>query len=169
MVYEPKAGLKDVEQYQRMYETSIKDPEKFWSSIAGQFVWEKEWDAVLESNFDTSCGPVSNSWFIGGRTNLAWNCVDANIDKGLGDSAALIWEGNEPGEQSELTYKELRDEVNKLANWLILAGVKPGDRVVVYLPMLLELPTAMLACARIGAVHSVVFGGFSAESLSQRI
>lgn len=169
MVYQPKAGVKDVEQYQRMYETSLEDPEKFWSSIAGQFVWEKEWDAVHESNFDTSCGPVSNSWFIGGRTNLAWNCVDANIDRGLGDSAALIWEGNEPGEESERTYNELRDEVNKLANWLILAGVKPGDRVVVYLPMLLELPTAMLACARIGAVHSVVFGGFSAESLSQRI
>jgi len=124
---------------------------------------------VCRSNFDLSLGPIHNSWFGGGVTNIAWNCIEANIEQGRGEQTAFIWEGNSPEEQGKITYSELQTEVNKLANWLKSVDVRAGDRVVIYLPMLLQLPVAMLACARIGAVHSVVFAGFSAESLSQRI
>jgi acetyl-CoA synthetase len=124
---------------------------------------------VVAGNFDVSKGAIDHTWFQRGRTNVAWNCIEANISKGLGESTAFIWEGNSPGEAAKLTFNELQKQVNKLANWLKSVGVEPGDRVVIYLPMLLELPISMLACARIGAVHSVVFAGFSAESLSQRV
>ena len=170
-MFEPKVGVKSLDEYQELYRTSIEKPEEFWSNIASEFVWEAPWhsESMMESNFDITRGKVEHSWFKGGRTNLAWNCIEANISKGLGDNTAFIWEGNSPGEQDKLTYNQLQLHVNRLSNWLKHVGVRPGDRVVIYLPMILELPIAMLACARIGAIHSVVFAGFSAESLSQRI
>ncbi|OUS41910.1 hypothetical protein BE221DRAFT_196331 [Ostreococcus tauri] len=170
-MFVPKTGLKTYEEYEDLYRTSIEKPGEFWSKIAEEFYWETRWqpDSVVNSNLDLQKDRVKHSWFTGARTNMAWNCIEANINKGLGDSAAFIWEGNSPDEEARITYIELQNEVNKLANWLKEVGVKIGDRVVIYLPMLLELPISMLACARIGAIHSVVFAGFSADSLSQRI
>lgn len=170
-MFEAKAGLKTFADYEKMYAASLENPGEFWSSIALNFYWETRWghDSVVKSNMDPSKGEIEHSWFAGGRTNMAWNCIEVNISKGFGDSVAFLWEGNNPGEASSLTYNQLQQEVNKLANWLKKIGVKAGDRVVMYLPMVLELPISMLACARLGAVHSVVFAGFSAESLSQRL
>lgn len=170
-MFEAKVGLKTLTEYQELYSASLENPGEFWSKIAENFYWEARWqnDSVVQINMDPSKGKVEHSWFKGGRTNMAWNCIEANINKGFGDKVAFIWEGNDPGEASSMTYNELQMEVNKLANWLRKIGVKAGDRVVIYLPMVLELPISMLACARIGAVHSVVFAGFSAESLSQRL
>jgi acetyl-CoA synthetase len=169
-VFQPKSGVKTLVEYEKLYLSSLEDPGSFWATIADEFVWKTRWSgAVCSGNFDVSIGTIAHSWFAGGQTNIAWNCIEANIDKGLGDQVAFIWEGNTPGEQGSMTYSELQGEVNRLANWLKSVGVGVGDCVVIYLPMLLQLPVAMLACARIGAVHSVVFAGFSAESLSQRI
>ena len=154
-----------------MYQESITDPSTFWSAIASEFYWKEQWDPanIIQGNFDTTKGPISTSFFSGAKTNIAWNCLDAQISKGRGENAAFIWEGNGPGENKTMSYSEVCSEVNKLANWLKSIGVKKGDRVVIYMPMIPELPISMLACARIGAVHGVVFAGFSAESLSQRI
>jgi acetyl-CoA synthetase len=154
-----------------MYKRSIEDPSGFWGDIAKQFHWEKPWDpsAVVKSNFDVRKGPIVTEWFKGGKTNVAYNCLDQHVAAGRGDHKALLWEGNEPTEQAAYTFSELKDLVCQISNYLREVGAKKGDRVVIYLPMRVELPAAMLACARIGAVHSVVFGGFSAEALAQRI
>ena len=154
-----------------MYKESITDPSAFWSAIASEFYWKKEWDPanIVQGNFDTTKGPISTSFFSGAQTNIAWNCLDAQISKGRGDTAAFVWEGNGLDENKTMSYSEVCSEVNKLANWLRNIGVKKGDRVIIYMPMIPELPISMLACARIGAVHGVVFAGFSAESLAQRI
>ncbi|KAM3245191.1 hypothetical protein ACQJBY_056488 [Aegilops geniculata] len=154
-----------------MYERSIKDPAGFWSEIADAFYWKEKWNPseVCSENLDVSKGPVHISWFKGGKTNICYNAVDRNVEAGNGDKIAMYWEGNEPGQDGKLTYSELLEKVCQLANYLKSVGVGKGDAVIIYLPMLLELPIAMLACARIGAVHSVVFAGFSADSLAQRI
>ncbi|KAF7086940.1 hypothetical protein CFC21_090182 [Triticum aestivum] len=154
-----------------MYERSIKDPAGFWSEIADAFYWKEKWNPseVCSENLDVSKGPVHISWFKGGKTNICYNAVDRNVEAGSGDKIAMYWEGNEPGQDGKLTYSELLEKVCQLANYLKSVGVGKGDAVIIYLPMLLELPIAMLACARIGAVHSVVFAGFSADSLAQRI
>jgi acetyl-CoA synthetase len=170
--FPPPSGLKgayvdSIEQYQKMYDESIKDPDAFWGKIADEFHWEKKWDKISDVNFDLDKGPVSIKWFLGAKTNLAYNCVDRHVKAGNGDRVAFLWEGND-GEEKKMTYKELLDEVSKTANMLKSLGVKKGDNVAIYLPMIMELPISMLACARIGAVHSVVFGGFSAESLASR-
>lgn len=158
------------EQYRKMYKRSIEDPAGFWSEIAAQFYWKKRWSPdVYSENIDVRKGPVKIEWFKGGITNICYNALDRNIEAGNGDKVALYWEGNEPGQDGQLTYAQLLDQVCQLANYLKHVGVRKGDAVVIYLPMLMELPIAMLACARIGAVHSVVFAGFSAESLAQRI
>ncbi|WOL02524.1 hypothetical protein Cni_G11243 [Canna indica] len=158
------------EQYQKMYKRSIEDPAGFWSEIAAQFYWKKRWNPeVCSENIDVRKGPVKIEWFKGGITNICYNALDRNIEAGNGDKVALYWEGNEPDQDGQLTYTQLLEKVCQLANYLKQAGVRNGDMVVIYLPMLMELPIAMLACARIGAVHSVVFAGFSADSLSQRI
>ncbi|KAG6475294.1 acetyl-coenzyme A synthetase, chloroplastic/glyoxysomal-like [Zingiber officinale] len=158
------------EQYRKMYKRSIEDPAGFWSEIAAQFYWKKRWSPdVYSENIDVRKGPVKIEWFKGGITNICYNALDRNIEAGNGDKVALYWEGNEPGQDGQLTYAQLLDQVCQLANYLKHVGVSKGDAVVIYLPMLMELPIAMLACARIGAVHSVVFAGFSAESLAQRI
>ncbi|PPS13477.1 hypothetical protein GOBAR_AA07103 [Gossypium barbadense] len=145
-----------------MYKASIENPAGFWSGIASsEFYWKQRWgDQVYSENLD---------WFKGGITNVCYNCLDRNIDAGLADKIALYWESNEPGFDATLTYSQLLQRVCQLANYLKSVGVRKGDAVVVYLPMLMELPITMLACMRIGAVHSVVFAGFSSESLAQRI
>ncbi len=160
------AWIKDFETYKKMWEESINDPETFWSKIANDFVWFKKWDKVRSYDFKDK---IDIRFFEGATTNISVNCLDRWVEAGKGDRVALIWEGNEPSETKNITYKELLDETCKFANVLKEKGVKKGDRVSIYMPMVPELPVAMLACTRIGAVHSVVFGGFSAESLRDRI
>ncbi|CAJ1396804.1 unnamed protein product [Effrenium voratum] len=166
-----KAHVKSMEEYQRMYKASIEDAESFWGEMAKQFHWQTPFEKVgPEFNFDRSKGPVSVKWFQGGKTNLSYNCLDRNVQEGNGDKPAMYHEGNDVDDvHASFTYSQLLVKVCQLANALKEEGVKKGDRVSVYLPMVAELPSAMLACARLGAVHSVVFGGFSAESLAGRI
>ena len=153
-----------------MHKQSLEDPEAFWGNIAEQFHWETKWDSVKSSDaIDTSKGAVDIQWFKGGTTNVCYNAVDRHVKDGKGDKTAMIFEGNEAGRTATMTYAELQREVCRNANWLKAQGVKKGDAVAIYMPMVLELPIAMLACARIGAVHTVVFGGFSADALADRI
>ena len=160
-----KAHVRSMDQYRRMYQRSIEDPEGFWAEIAAQFHWEQKWTKVREFDFE---GDVFIRFFVGGRTNISYNALDRHLET-RGDQTALIWEGNEPGEDGRITYRQLHREVCRFANVLKRFGVGKGDRVSIYMPMVLELPIAMLACARIGAIHSVVFGGFSPDSLADRI
>jgi acetyl-CoA synthetase len=157
-----------MDQYRDMYRRSVDDPDGFWGEVAEGFYWDRKWDRVLDYNFHLSRGPISVKWFDGGRTNICHNAVDRHLES-RGDQPALLWEGNEPGEDRVLTYRQLHAEVSRFANVLKSLGVEKGDRVTIYLPMIPELAVAMLACARIGAIHSVVFGGFSAEALKDRI
>jgi acetyl-CoA synthetase len=145
------------------YEDAATDRLEFWERQAERLSWQTRWTRVL----DWSDKPVAN-WFVGGRLNVAYNCVDRHVEAGYGDQIAYHWEG-EPGDTRSITYAELQDEVCRAANALLALGVQPGDRVAIYMPMLLETVVAMLACARIGAPHTVVFGGFSAVALSDRI
>ncbi|KAL4310854.1 hypothetical protein GQ457_01G037810 [Hibiscus cannabinus] len=158
-------------KYLEMYRRSIEDPAGFWSDIAlSELYWKKKWgDEVYSENLHVNQGNIKIQWFKGGITNMCYNCLDRNIHAGLGNKIALYWESNEPGFDSHLTYSHLLHRVCQLANYLKSIGVRKGDAVVVYLPMLLELPISMLACARIGVLHSVVFAGFSSDSLAQRI
>ena len=145
-----------------LYESARRDPEGFWAKIAGELHWFRPWDTVLDWTVPFA------KWFVGGRTNIAYNCLDRHLKTARRNKAAIIWEG-EPGESRVLTYWDLAREVNRCANALLAMGVQRGDRVAIYLGMIPELPIAMLACARIGAAHTVVFGGFSAEALRDRI
>ncbi len=155
------------EQYQQMYRRSVDDPEGFWAEQAEAFVtWFKPWERVLDWSYDQN--DLHIRWFEGGKLNVAWNCIDRHLET-RGDQVAIIWEGDDPATDKKITYRELHAEVCKLANLLKARGVKKGDRVCIYMPMIPEAGYAMLACARIGAVHSVVFGGFSPESLKDRI
>ncbi|MEN2986138.1 MAG: acetate--CoA ligase [Thermodesulfovibrionaceae bacterium] len=159
-----KAFIKSMDEYEAMYKRSIEDPEGFWSEIAEQNItWYKKWDKILEYDFEK---PYVK-WFIGGKLNASYNCLDRNLTR-LGNKAAIIWEADD-GEVKTYAYWQLYREVNRFANVLKKLGIKKGDRVAIYLPMIPELPIAMLACARIGAIHSVVFAGFSAQSLRDRI
>jgi acetyl-CoA synthetase len=152
-------------QYKEMYERSISDPDGFWAEQADQFVtWFKKWDRVLD--WDFTQGHIR--WFEGARLNISYNCLDRHLAT-RGDQVAIIWEGDNPAEDRKITYKELHEQVCRFANALKGLGVKKGDRVSIYLPMIPEIAVAMLACARIGAIHSVVFGGFSPDSLKDRI
>ena len=162
------AHVPSMDAYREQYEKSIADPEAFWAGVADSFHWDKKWDAVRSYNYDRDRGPISIRWFEGAKTNIAYNCIDRHLDS-RGDRVAVIWEGNEPGEDARLTYRELHAQVCKFANVLKARGVKKGDCVSIYMPMIPELAIAMLACARIGAIHSIVFGGFSAEALADRI
>lgn len=166
--FQKKAHFQSLEEYQQEYERSTADPEAWWAEQADSFHWYKKWETICTYNYDMDNGPISIRWFDGGKTNIVYNCLDRHLQS-RGDQVAIIWEGNEPGEDGTLTYKELYEQVCKFANVLKSRGVKKGDRVSIYLPMIPELAVAMLACARIGAVHSIVFGGFSADSLSDRI
>src|SRR4030043_174202 len=159
-----KAYIKTIDEYKAMHKKSIDDPDGFWGEQAKELEWHKKWDKVSEWDF----GKPELKWFIGGKLNASYNCLDRHLAT-RGNKAALIWQG-EPLEESKVyTYQQLHYHVCKFANVLKKHGVKKGDRVTIYLPMIPELPMAMLACARIGAIHSVVFGGFSAEALRDRI
>ena len=163
-----QAHISSFEEYERRYQESIKDVEAFWADVAGDFHWFRKWDNVRAYNYNVDEGPVSIRWFEGAKTSIAYNCLDRHLET-RGDRVAIIWEGNEPGEDGRLTYRELHQQVCRFANVLKSRGVKKGDRVSIYMPMIPELAIAMLACARIGAVHSIVFGGFSADALADRI
>jgi len=160
-----RAHIKSLDEYRRMYDRSINDPEGFWGEIAGGFFWKQKWTKVREYDFKSK---IDIQWFVGGKTNVTYNCLDRHLAQ-RGDQVAILWEGNEPTEDAKLTYKQLHAEVCKFANVMKSHGVKKGDRVSIYMPMVKELAIAMLACARIGAVHSIVFGGFSPDSLADRI
>ncbi|HCZ33833.1 MAG TPA: acetate--CoA ligase [Holophagaceae bacterium] len=159
-----RAHLKTMEEYQRLYRLSLDNPEWFWGEQAKTLTWFHPWQSV----FDADYKEVDFSWFLGGRINACFNCVDRHLPH-LGDKTALIWAQDEPGVYTHITYRDLKHNVARVANVLLHNGVKKGDRVCIYLTMIPELVYTMLACARIGAVHSVVFGGFSAESLRDRI
>ncbi len=162
-----KARLKSIEEYKKLYRRSIEDPQGFWAEMAEQYLdWYKRWDTVEEYSFKDD---VYLRYFRGGKLNASYNCLDRHLKTWRRTKAALIWQGEPLDESRTLTYQQLHHEVGKFANVLKKMGVKRGDRVTIYLPMIPELPIAMLACARIGAVHSVVFGGFSADSLRDRI
>src|SRR2546428_160887 len=157
-----KARIKSFDQYRRMYRESIQQPEKFWAREASELTWRGRWKKVLESK-----APFAK-WFVGGKLNISENCLDRHLSGPRRNKAAIIWEG-EPGDKRTLTYQQLHREVCRFANVLKRNYIKKGDRVIIYLPNIPEAAIAMLACARIGAVHSVVFGGFSADSIRDRI
>ena len=156
------ANIKSMAQYKKMYKESILNPEKFWGDVAGELHWFKYWTKVKQWN------PPHAKWYIGGKTNLSYNCLDRHLTTWRRNKAAIIWEG-EPGETRILTYQVMYREVCKFANVLKQLGIGKGDRVAVYMGMVPELAIAILACARVGAVHTVVFGGFSSEALKDRI
>ncbi len=163
--FQKRAHIKSLKEYQRLYKRSIEDPKGFWTERAQQLTWFKKWRRVLKYDFKEA----KIRWFEGGKINASLNCLDRHLDTWRKNKAALIWVGDRAGEGKIYTYQLLHREVCKFANVLKNRGVRKGDRVAIYLPMVPELPIAMLACARIGAIHSVVFGGFSADSLSNRI
>ena len=163
-----KAHIASMEQYREMYEHSVNSPDEFWAEQAERFCWFKRWDQVRSYNYDVTQGDIQIEWFKGGQCNITSNCLDRHLETRAGQTA-ILWEGNEPGENKSLTYRELHQEVCKFANVLKSHGVKKGDRVSIYMPMVIELSIAMLACARIGAIHSIVFGGFSSTALADRI
>jgi acetyl-CoA synthetase len=160
--FSQKAHIKSLADYERLYAEAERDPEAFWGNIARELHWFKAWDKVLEWKAPWA------KWFVGGQLNLSYNCLDRHVQTWRKNKAAIIWEG-EPGDQRTLTYQQLHTEVQKFANVLKSLGIAKGDRVAIYMGMVPELTIAMLACARIGAVHSVVFGGFSANALVDRI
>ncbi|GIL91937.1 hypothetical protein Vretimale_18561 [Volvox reticuliferus] len=165
-----RAYVQGLPTYKELYELSLSDPDSFWSEQANILSWQKKWSSpICKYNLDVDEGPVHISWFDGAETNLAWNAVDRNVEAGLGNRVAFYWEGNDEGVERTVTYSELKSMVCRIANYLKSVGVKRGDDVTMYMALVPELPAAMLACARIGAVHSVVFGGFSAEALADRI
>ena len=163
------AHIKSMADYRKLYNESIKSPEKYWARQAkNELVWMKPWKKVLQWK-----EPFAK-WFVGGQLNVSANCLDKWLDTPTANKAAIIWEGepagdNKPGEERVITYKQLHRDVCRFANVLKRNGLKKGDRAIIYLPMVPEAAVAMLACARIGAVHSVVFGGFSAQSVADRI
>ena len=160
-----KAHIPNMNAYQEMYDKSVKDPDGFWAKQAERLDWMKKWDTVSNNDFTKA----KISWFEGGKLNVSYNCLDRHIKAGFGDQTALIWEGNDPREDKALSYSEMLSEVSKFANVLKSNGIKKGDRVCIYMQMIPELAIAMLACTRIGAVHSIVFGAFSPDALKNRI
>ncbi len=163
--FSEKAHIKSMEEYQKLYAWSVNDPDGFWAEMAEkQLTWFKKWDKVSDWDFEK---PYIK-WFIGAKLNACYNCLDRFINTPIRNKAAIIWEADD-GEYKTYTYQQLFYEVNRFANALKKHGIKKGDRVTIYLPMIPELPIAILACARIGAIHSVVFGGFSAQALRDRI
>ena len=159
------AHIKSMEQYQEMYDRSVNDEDGFWAEQAERLTWFKKWDTV--ANYDIANADIK--WFEGGKLNVSYNCLDRHVEDGYGERTALIWEGNNPSEDKTFTYNELLGDVQKFANVLKAHGVEKGDRVCIYMQMIPELSVAMLACSRIGAIHSIVFGAFSPESLRDRI
>ncbi|XP_054130892.1 acetyl-coenzyme A synthetase, cytoplasmic [Melozone crissalis] len=167
----PAAHIPSLSHYQRLYQRSVEEPHEFWGDIAKEFYWKRPpTGQFLKYNFDVTKGKIFIEWMKGATTNICYNVLDRNVnEKKLGDKIAFYWEGNEPGDSAKITYRELLHKVCQFANVLRSQGLKKGDRVSIYLPMIVELVVAMLACARIGALHSIVFAGFSADSLCERI
>jgi acetyl-CoA synthetase len=163
--FSSKAHIKSLAEYKKLYERSIKDPDGFWGEQAQNLEWFKKWDKVLDYSFGDN---LYVKWFQGGKINVTVNCLDRHLKTAKKNKVALLWEG-EPGDSRKYTYQQLYEEVCKFANVLKKKGVKKGDRVTIYMPMIPELPISLLACARIGAIHSIVFGGFSADALRDRI
>jgi len=152
-------------QYRALYKQALENPEAFWNEQAEKFIsWFKPWSKTLSGNFEQT----NLEWFFGGKLNACYNCVDRHLAQ-RGEQVAILWEGNDSQQSLKLTYAELFDQVCRLANVLKKWGIKKGDRVCIYLPMIPEAVIAMLACARIGAIHSVVFAGFSPEAMENRI
>jgi acetyl-CoA synthetase len=167
--FSAKAWIKSRQQYDQMYRESIDQPEQFWGKIAAELHWFKKWDRVLEWKAPDA------KWFVGGKMNVAYNCLDRQIELGRGNKTAILWEGepeSSPGKGGEIrrvTFTQLRDEVGKFANGLKKLGVKKGTRVTIYMPMIPEAAVAVLACALLGAPHSVIFGGFSSQAIADRV
>ena len=170
-MYQPKnkasrtSHISSLDHYKNLYEDSIKSPDSFWGKIAKRIDWFEPWDKV--SNYNFNKGKIN--WFNGGKLNASYNCIDRHINAGYGNEVAIIWEGNDPKQSRKFTYSDLLKEVSLFSNALKSLGVQKGDRVCLYMQMIPELAIAVLACARIGAVHSVVFGAFSSDSLRDRI
>jgi len=160
-----KAHIPNMTAYKKIYDKSVKDPDEFWAEQAERLDWIKKWGTVSNNNFTEA----KIKWFEGGKLNVSYNCLDRHIEAGFGNQTALIWEGNDPHTDKELSYSEMLSEVSKFANVLKSNGIEKGDRVCIYMQMIPELAIAMLACTRIGAVHSIVFGAFSPDALRNRI
>ena len=160
-----KIGKIGEQDYFRMYRESLADPERFWGEQGRRLDWIKPYSKAMNASFT---GDVAIRWYEDGTLNASYNCLDRHL-AARGDQTAILWEGDDPGEDRRITYRELHDSVCRFANVLKEQGVRKGDRVTIYLPMIPEAAVAMLACARIGAIHSVVFGGFSPDSLAGRI
>ncbi|KAK7100570.1 acetyl-coenzyme A synthetase, cytoplasmic-like [Littorina saxatilis] len=175
-IFQPPASLqaeahvKSFKEYEELYQESINDPETFWRRVYDGFYWKSPpTGPFLDYNFDVRKGPISIKWMAGAQTNICYNALDRNVEKGLGNKIAFYWEGNYPSDQGKITYSELLEEVCRFANVLKSLGIGVGDRVAIYMPMIVELSISLLACARIGAIHSIVFAGYSSESLADRI
>ena len=159
----------DQQKYREMYQQSVDDPDTFWAAQAEEFVsWFKPWDKVQSWEYNTADKSADIKWFEGAKLNVSYNCLDRHLET-RGDQVAIIWEGDDPTADKKITYKELHEQVCRFANVLKDRGVKKGDRIALYMPMVPEAAVAMLACTRIGAVHSIVFGGFSPDALKSRI
>jgi len=165
VAFSTNAHIKNIDQYNEEYQKSITNNNQFWAKKADRLSWIKKWDSIGEYDFVKA----NIKWFEGGKLNVSYNCIDRHVESGLGDKTALIWEGNNPDEDQNFTYSELLIEVQKFSNVLKKLGVEKGDRVCIYMQMVPQLAIAMLSCARIGAVHSIVFGAFSPDSLRDRI
>ena len=163
--FRENAHISSMEQYEAMHKKSLEEPEAFWSEQAESLDWFKKWDKVHSFDKDK----VEIKWFEGGKINVSYNCLDRHVKAGNGDKTAILWVGDDPNEDKHISYTEMLSEVSKFANVLKAKGVEKGDRVCIYMPMIPELAVTMLACTRIGAIHSIVFGGFSAEALRDRI
>ena len=167
-VYDPpaefsaKATVKSLDEYRALYDRSVSDPEAFWAEQAEQRItWFEKWHTVRQYDYHKA----EIAWYLGGKLNACYNCVDRHVEAGRGGDTALIWEGNDPADSKAYTFAELHAEVQRAANALKNLGIVKGDRVCIYMQMIPELTIAMLACARVGAVHSIVFGAFTADSL----
>jgi len=160
--FSKKARVKNMAEYKKLHAESVKSPDKFWGREAKELLWLKKWTKVLDWKLPYA------KWFVGAKLNAAQNCLDRHLETPRANKAAIIWEG-EPGDKKVITYRQLHREVCKFANVLKRNGVKKGDRVLIYMPLVPEASIAMLACARIGAVHCVVFGGFSSDSIKDRL
>jgi len=159
--FSANAHISSEQQYEAMWNRAKDDPAGFWGEMAGNLEWFRKWDTVVQGHMPDT------KWFVGGKINASYNCVDRHLNGPSRNKAAIIWEG-EPGDTRVLRYQDLHREVCKFANVLKKLGVQTGDRVTLYMPMIPELTIAMLACARIGAVHSIIFGGFSADAVADR-
>ncbi len=157
-----QAHIKSFAEYEKIYAEAERDPQAFWAGAAENLYWFRRWETVLEWD-----EPFAR-WFVGGKINASYNCLDRHLENGRGEKTAIVWEG-EPGEVRTLTYRQLHAEVCKFANALKKLGLKTGDKAAIYMPLVPEAAIAMLACARIGATHTVIFGGFSAESVRDKV